>query len=99
MLIDGEYRECAWTTVGKDGVYELEAPVLTTIGTAPEQEFACYYYDLNAPVEEPRLEYYYPTVRSCPAEACDFLLDAAIKDVDSVTTFKKDKQLELVPQK
>lgn len=98
LPIDGEYRECAWTTVGKDGVYELEAPVLTTIGSAPEQEFPFYYYDLNAPVDEPRLEYYYPNVRTCPAEATDFLLDSAIRDVDSVTTLKKEKQLKLEPQ-
>lgn len=96
LPINGKETECAWTTVGKDGEFELEAPVLTTIGRDPIYEFPCYYYDLNAPVDEPRLEYYYPEVRTCPSELTDLLIDAAFKDVDSVTTFKKDKQPKLV---
>ena len=96
LPIGGKYRECAWTTVGKDGEFELEAPVLTKIGTDPIYEFPCYYYDLNAPVDEPRLEYYYPTVRTCPSEITDLLIEAAFKDVDSAATLKKDKQPCLV---
>lgn len=96
LNIGGRERACAWTTVGRDNVYEHTAPVLTTIGYEAIYDFPCYYYDLNAPVDEPRLEYYYPEVRVCPSILSEQLLESALEDVNVPTQFNKDKQLELV---
>lgn len=93
LFIDGKYRECAWTTAGKDGIYEASAPALTTIGHKPMHEFPCYYYDLSVPIEETKLRYINPEVRSYPIELITSIIESALDDPNSVTSLDKEPQL------
>ena len=80
--VGGKVVEAAWTGINGD-----VPPTITSVGDEYTGDFPCFYYDLNAPIEEvyARLIDAEPQIRFCPAESFERLASIAIECPYQVT--------------